>query len=472
VVIHPFEFMKNISPFTLWARLPAAWRFAVEGYFALRVFYFLWSALIFTVTPLAVREFNIFGSPILTVFDMRTSFRAAYEPIIDNHLLTFIAIRNVNGQIADLQTGSRWDILNGEAVSGEYAGRSLSRADYSVDKIFPYFGLNSFPNSWVSVWQRFDTNWYVSIAERGYGVIPDDIHFPPLYPLLVKLFARFFGDGFVAGMVVSGLATLMCLKMLYDLFQSWEGKSLQKSSASRGLVYFLIFPASFFLFGAYTEGLFIVTAILALQCMKKGQWLYSGIWISCATLIRLQGIALFLPLLYCMWNDRKILRRLSAFTGLCLASIGILVYVSLRAIIGSGGNVIPLAENNLYARMAFPWDNFIYAFRILTPGSMNYIDILNLVVSLLFLALIVLGWKYVPFEYNLYLIATYLVLTMRVVDTQPLNSMLRYVLTLFPSFYVLGIWGKHPLVHRLILYPSFILLLFLCAQFWMWGWVA
>jgi len=38
------------------------------------------------------------------------------------------------------------DILNGEAVSGEYAGRSFVRADYSVDKIFPYFGLNSFPN--------------------------------------------------------------------------------------------------------------------------------------------------------------------------------------------------------------------------------------------------------------------------------------------------------------------------------------
>jgi hypothetical protein len=53
-----------------------------------------------------------------------------------------------------------------------------------------------------------------------------------------------------------------------------------------------------------------------------------------------------------------------------------------------------------------------------------------------------------------------------------LNSMSRYVLTLFPIFMYLGILGKDRRVHRCIFYPSVALLLYLCGQFAMWGWVA
>ncbi|HUI90237.1 MAG TPA: hypothetical protein VLX61_16075 [Anaerolineales bacterium] len=464
--------MKNIHLLSLWKRLPGSWRFSVGGYIALRILYFLWSALILTISPLAIRESDIFGQPILTVFDLQTSFRAAYHPVVDGQLLTFVPVRSAGGQIADVQTASRWSIYSGEAIAGGLAGKTLSPADYSVDKIFPYLGLAAFPNPWLSIWQRFDTNWYISIAERGYGVIPGDIHFPPVYPLLIKLSELIFGNALIAGMIVSGLATWICLKMLYDLFRSWEANGGQDGSTPKGWVYFLIFPTAFFLFGAYTEGLFIVAAMMALHCMQDTKWLYAGIWTCCATLIRLQGVALFVPLIYCMWNDRKTLRPLSALSGLGSAALGVLIYLALRTVSAGSASIIPLTEGSLYARLALPWDNFVYAFHVLMAGSRSYIDALNLLVSLLFLALIIMGWKYIPPEYNLYLVATYLILTMRVVETQPLNSMLRYVLTLFPSFYVLGIWGKRPIVHRLILYPCVVLLLFLTAQFWMWGWVA
>ncbi len=459
----------DFYPFKLWSRLAKGWQFAICSYLLLRCLYFLWSAVILSFYPLAVKNFDLFGQPVMTVFNLQNSFRAAYDPVVSGHLLAFVPVRGAAGYVGDLQTGSRWDIYTGMAVSGDYVGNKLNFSDYPIERIFPYYGLKPFPSAWMGIWQRFDTNWSISIAERGYGVIPGDIHFPPLYPFLISLFRLVFRDGFVAGMVVSGLAGVMCLKLLYDLFLSWGGDN---RSATRGLIYFLVFPASFFLFGAYTEGLFIVAAVLALESLHRSQWIYAAVWVSCATLIRLQGLALFLPLIYFLWQHKSTMSRYRALFCLFIAALGIVAYLVLRAAVPGGDNVIPLAESNLYAHLAFPWDNFVSAFQTLAAGSMTHIDALNLLVALLFLGLIGGGWKHIPIEYSLYSVATYVLLTIRVVDTQPFNSMLRYALTLFPSFYVLGRWGRHPIPHRLILYLSIVLLLFLSAQFWIWGWVA
>lgn len=72
---------------------------------------------------------------------------------------------------------------------------------------------------------------------------------------------------------------------------------------------------------------------------------------------------------------------------------------------------------------------------------------------------------------NLYNVGSLFLLTMRYVDTQPLNSMIRYSLAFFPVFMLLGSVGKNPWVNRVILYVGFALNLYLTAQFVLWGWV-
>jgi len=62
--------------------------------------------------------------------------------------------------------------------------------------------------------------------------------------------------------------------------------------------------------------------------------------------------------------------------------------------------------------------------------------------------------------------------SVRLVDTQPLNSMTRYLLTLFPLFMLLGAWSQNRWVERAVVYISLPLNLFLTAQFLLWGWVA
>jgi hypothetical protein len=55
---------------------------------------------------------------------------------------------------------------------------------------------------------------------------------------------------------------------------------------------------------------------------------------------------------------------------------------------------------------------------------------------------------------------------------QPLVSMSRYVLVLFPLFCLLAQWGEKPWVNRIIVYASFLAALYFSAQFFSWGWVA
>ena len=53
-------------------------------------------------------------------------------------------------------------------MSGALAGTSLRPATYTAEDVFPYHGVQTL-GGWFGMWQRFDTNWYLKIAERGYG---------------------------------------------------------------------------------------------------------------------------------------------------------------------------------------------------------------------------------------------------------------------------------------------------------------
>jgi len=65
-----------------------------------------------------------------------------------------------------------------------------------------------------------------------------------------------------------------------------------------------------------------------------------------------------------------------------------------------------------------------------------------------------------------------MVILSKVGEIQPLLSVPRYALAIFPAFIVLGRAGKNPLVNRLIIYLSWLGLLFFSGQFVIWGWVA
>jgi len=137
-----------------------------------------------------------------------------------------------------------------------------------------------------------------------------------------------------------------------------------------------------------------------------------------------------------------------------------------------GAPLFEAYQSHLHAQFVLPWDNVIATVqKILSPEG-TFINLLNLIMTFVFLAMTVISFRVMPLAYSLYMALTIFVLLCRRTTAQPLVSMSRYVLTLFPAFIIWGRWGRNPWVNRLIVYPSIALLIYLCGQFVIWGWVA
>ncbi|HSL43960.1 MAG TPA: hypothetical protein VK897_11055 [Anaerolineales bacterium] len=448
-----------------WKTLDKSWRFAIVAFLVLRLFYALWSWAILTIQPLAVQNIDLSGEALLTIFDLRNSQGYTYLRDISGEQLNFRAAST--DTVIDLQTGSVWNVSTATAIAGQYEGLTLSFSKTPARQIFPYHNAKPYPIPWLAIWQRFDANWYISVAETGYGGVKGDDHFPPLFPVLIRLLMPIVGSAFLAGLFISHLATLYAIKLLHQTFSEWATADL----ANRTTLFFLIYPTSFFLFSVYSESVFLVAVLLSLQQMRRQRWAWAGFWAFCAILTRLQGAALVIPLLCLMWRDHPFLRKPVHWFGLALPGLGGLFYLFLRSSQVTD-NAIPFIEPEWHARLVPPWETYVYAIQTLLSGSFTFIDLLNWAVVTLFLILLITGWRKIPLEYNLYTAFSIFIMLIRIVETQPLISMSRYSLTLVPSFFVLGLAGENSLLRRIILYTFIPLNLYLSAQFFLWGWVA
>jgi Gpi18-like mannosyltransferase len=451
--------------YSLWISVPFAWRFAFAGWLVTRVILILWSLVVYWMFPVAIQNLDLFGEPVLTIFNLSTSERFAYSRTVDGTILKFQALDD--SLMADQQTGSVWSMRDGEAIQGSFVGVSLEPANYNIERIFPYLGVRPVENVFLSLWQRFDANWYGAIASFGYGHRSDDIHFPPLYPLLIRILLPFTGHPIIAGLMLSHIFTFLMLVEFYKFVRQIFGDTV----AERSVIYLMVYPTSFFFFSAYTEGLFILLVLLFFGALQDGRLHHAGLWAFFAILTRLQGVALFLPLGFILFQRRKSLSPEKIISAIGYPAIAIFLYLYLRLMVGNP-SVIPFSETNLHARQVLPWENYWEAVSVLISGHATMIDILNLIFAMLFLVLIFMGWRRFDTTLNIFSAVTLVILTSRFVDTQPLNSTMRYTLTIFPVFILLANYGiNNPMFNRLFFYTCLALSMYLSAQFILWGWV-
>jgi hypothetical protein len=352
----------------------------------------------------------------------------------------------------------------------------ITQAPTSPDEVLrPYQGVEPISGGaaelLLGVWQRFDTLWYLRIAAQGYAADdPSTVYFP-LYPLLIRLLGTALaGNYLVAALVISNLCYIGVLYCLYKLTELQFGKA----NARRSSLYLAIFPTAFFFLAAYTESLFLLLTLAAILCAHEKRWWLAGIIGFLASLARLQGVVLLAPLLYAYLRDRGFrLSNLGAdLLGPIIVPGGAILFMAYQYLILGSGPLLSTYQTQLYAQFVWPWDNILaVCLKILSPEG-TFIDVLNLSLLGIFLAMTVRSFRRVPLEYGIYMAVTVFVLLIRRTTLQPLVSMSRYVLVLFPAFMIWGHWGRDSRVQRLIIYPSVALLLYLSGQFAMWGWVA
>ena len=453
--------MSKISEY--WKRLSPEWRFALVAFLVVRIFLSVWSTVVYSIFPVSLQNVDLFGDPILTVFDLKSSERTVFSRQVDETVLSFRLIDPTH--MIDEQTGSIWSLEDGKALQGEYSGRSLHASPHTVEEIFPYLGMPPAKNLWLALWQRFDVNWYLKIATRGYDGSDGSTVYFPVYPMLIRVLS-FVAPALFAATLISNLALIGVLGLLYRIVAGLTDESI----ARRTLTYFLIFPTAFYLTAAYTESLFLFFTLASLYSASRRKWGWAVAWGAIAALTRLQGVLLVIPLAYLLWREvgmaslSKLALRALPLAIIPTGTLGFLGFSSL--------SLLNTYQGTLHAKFVLPWENIWATISILGRRDGTIVDALNLIVTLGLIAIMFPIWKKLPLEYTLYAALMLIAPMFRMTTTQPLVSMSRYALAVFPAFIIFGIWGKNPWVNRAVLYISVLLQLYLSAQFILWGWVA
>ena len=120
---------------------------------------------------------------------------------------------------------------------------------------------------------RWDSGWYVNLAEAGYWEAPTRVGqetnhaFFPLYPGLMRLLVRTTGiETSLAGNLISAAAFLAALL----LFADWTRRHFGEERVAPAVLALLVFPTSFFFASVYTEALALALALAAVVAFERG----------------------------------------------------------------------------------------------------------------------------------------------------------------------------------------------------------
>lgn len=149
--------------------------------------------------------------------------------------------------------------------------------------------------SMIAHWRQFDAIPYTNIALHGYIGLYDAAFFP-LYPFLIAITASILGAHHVviAGLLMSNIGALIgSIGVAAFAYQETHSQRI----ALWVVLAVLYYPVGFFLAAPYTEGIFLAFAAWSLWAMRGQRWLIAAILIFFASLTRITGIVLMVPLI-------------------------------------------------------------------------------------------------------------------------------------------------------------------------------
>lgn len=346
---------------------------------------------------------------------------------------------------------------------------------------------------------RWDAAWYLTIARFGYRpdlgafTAPRDAFFP-LYPIGLRALSDLGAPPVLAGVLLSlgALALgLYALHRLTTLEAARLGLARGRELARLTVLTCALGPMAFFFSALYSESLYLALSVAAFLCARRGRWPLAAALGAAAAATRSSGVVLLLPLsllyLYGPRDDRppdrerRLRPRYRLRTEalwLALVPAGIVLYGAYLGLAG-GDPFAPLHAQAGWSRhFAGPfggaWSGMLAGARALghagTAATHNLVLLTFLLAGIVALVGVL---RSLPFAYGAYVVAALALPLSYPVSSQPLMSLPRFLLVLFP----LNIWLAirlldRPLLTRVLLGASGVGLVFFTAAFSTWHWVA
>jgi hypothetical protein len=371
---------------------------------------------------------------------------------------------------------------------------------------------------------RWDSAWYLVIAHYGYrpelgAFTSSRAAFFPLYPLGLRTIDWFGVPPVLAGVLLSVAALALALYGIHRLttLELLRGAHASLSTdrvgdAARLAVLVTAFaPMAFFFSAVYSESLYLALSVGLFWSARNGRWMWVGVLGALAGATRSTGLVLMAPALmiylYGPREDRAPevpagrsrlrpryrLRR--EVLWLALVPVGAVLYGAYLGFAG-GDPLAPLRAQNVWGRhFAGPylgaWDGLKAALEgarqllsfqdrhVYFPaatGSPSVAGAHNLMLFAFLLAAIpatVGVLRRLPLAYGAYVVIALALPLSDPVSSQPLMSLPRFLVVLFPLGIWLAMWlSEHPRAQRPALVVSGALMALFVAQFATWHWVA
>ncbi len=356
------------------------------------------------------------------------------------------------------------------------------------------------PHYLFDIWAKWDSIWYLRIAEYGYSSLDNTTAFFPLYPFLIAIFKPLFlGNGVLAGMFISLACCLGAFYLLYLLVEL----DFEKEVARRAVFYMAIFPTAFFFQTIYSESLFLLLTIGCLFAARRNEYVIAGIAGALATLTRSPGLLLLAPLtiMYLQnhgWSWRPVtwdLRRIRwDIAGLALVPLGLGVWMLYLGLRFGDPLLFTSAQGNWLREFTWPlgglWrgaveagnglrdlfstsDSIYWPVADRDPRLWATYNIMNFIFTIGLIGLGIAAIRRLPAHYVAYIFAVLLLPLSTPSTYVPLFSMPRFMLTAFPIFILMALWGeRNRWVDMLITVSSVALLGFFMAKFVVFTWVS
>jgi Mannosyltransferase (PIG-V) len=346
--------------------------------------------------------------------------------------------------------------------------------------------------AFTDVWARWDSVWFLRIAEHGYDSASGAASaFYPLYPALVGGLGRvLLGHYVVAGILVSLAAALGAFLLLHRLAE----ERLGADGARRAVLYLAIFPMAFFLQSVYSESLYLLLTLAAFVLAERGRFLSAGAVTGLALLTRPTAVALLPALALLAWGSRDRLRALASLAVAPLIFAAYPLYLQLA----EGDAWAFLRAQRLWSRHLSPagplggiWDGLragwagieqlasgSHTHRYWTPVQdadpirVATLNVSTLAFLVLFVVLTLIAWRRFGAPYGLFAAVSLAIPLSVPSERWPLLSLPRFGLTIFPLFLALAVIGGRPRAHTAIVAVSSLLLGVSVAQWALWQWVA
>jgi len=354
------------------------------------------------------------------------------------------------------------------------------------------------PNLLLAPAARYDSVFYLGIAKVGYAQNIDTAFFP-LYPLCIAIVAATGVPGAIAGVVLSVAFALTGLYLLHRLVELDFGVV-----AARNTVWIVAWlPTAIFLSAIYSEALFLALTVGSLYGARRGHWWAAGLLGGLAAAARNGGLLMVVPLvilyLYGPRSDRKPDRAVSGLRPryalrpellwVALVPLGLIAYLAYLHF-ATGHAFTAFAEQRHWQRSFVPLGGiplgFYSAIKSLVgavpgfdPLLHAHLDALKVgrhVVELAFLilaaVLIWYGRRRLPAAYTAFAVASLAMAVSVPAKAEPLKSLPRFTLVIFPLWIALGLWASEGKRLRAVLAVCAPLVVVWVWLFTSWRWAA